>query len=108
MVGEFTVTVGKGFTVTIDVAVAVHPATEVPVIVYVVVTAGLAVTEAPVVALNPVAGVQLYVLAPAAVNVVELPRQMVGEFTVIVGKGFTVTEVVAVLIQPAALVPVTV
>ena len=50
------VTVGKGLTVTVTVAVPTHPLTEVPVTVYVVVAAGVAVTEAPVVALNPPAG----------------------------------------------------
>ena len=43
----------------------------VPVTVYVVVDVGLAVTVAPVVLLKPVAGLQLYVLAPPAVNVVD-------------------------------------
>jgi len=56
MLGEFTVIVGFGFTVTVDVVVPVQPAAEVPVIVYVVVAAGLAVTLAPVVALKPVEG----------------------------------------------------
>ncbi len=54
----FTVTVGSGFTVTVVVPVAVQvPA--VPVIVYTVVEAGLAVTLAPVVELSPVAGLQV-------------------------------------------------
>jgi hypothetical protein len=48
--------VGIGFTVIVTVAVAVHPFTEVPVTVYVVVAAGLPVTVAPVVVLKPVAG----------------------------------------------------
>jgi len=45
--------------VTVVVTVPVHPAALVPVIVYVVVVVGLAVTLVPVVALNPVAGDQL-------------------------------------------------
>lgn len=53
-----TVTVGVGFTVMVTEAVELH-VPEVPVIVYVVVTVGLAVTLAPVVVLNPVAGAQL-------------------------------------------------
>jgi len=59
MVALFTVTVGLGLTVTVAVAVEVQPAAEVPVIVYVVVAAGLAVTLEPVVADKPVAGDQL-------------------------------------------------
>lgn len=51
-----TLTVGVGLTVTVLVAVFVQPFAPVPVIVYVVVTVGDAVTEAPVVALRPVAG----------------------------------------------------
>ena len=52
---------------------------------------GLAVTELPVVPDKPVAGVQLYVVAPLAVSVVELPAHIVGELTEMVGNGFTVT-----------------
>jgi hypothetical protein len=58
MVGEVTVVTGIGLTVTVTVVVLVHPAAEVPVTVYVVVAGGLAETEVPVVALNPVAGDQ--------------------------------------------------
>jgi hypothetical protein len=56
IVPEFTVTTGKGFMVTVDVALDVQVPT-VPVTVYVVVIVGLAVTLAPVVALSPVDGV---------------------------------------------------
>jgi hypothetical protein len=49
--------VGFGFTVTVVVPVALHPAL-VPTIEYIVVTVGLAVTLAPVVELRPVAGDQ--------------------------------------------------
>ena len=55
----FAVGEGKGFTVTVTAAVAVHPLASVPVTVYVVVATGLAVGFAPVVALNPVAGVHV-------------------------------------------------
>ncbi len=52
------VTTGVGLTVTVTVAThGLHP--PVPVTVYVVVTAGLAVTLAPVVADNPAAGDQV-------------------------------------------------
>lgn len=75
-----------------------------------VVTVGLAVTVAPVVALNPVAGDQEYVFAPFAVRLVLLPAQMEGAagFTVTVGKGFTVTVTVVVPVQPEVVVPMTV
>ena len=49
-------TTGKGFTVTVTVAVFTQPLLLVPVTVYVVVAAGLAVTDVPVDADRPVAG----------------------------------------------------
>ncbi len=49
-------TVGRAFTLTFRVAWSVHPFASVPVIVYTVVTVGLAVTLVPVVADSPVAG----------------------------------------------------
>jgi hypothetical protein len=54
-VAEFTVTTGIGLTVTVEEAVPLQPAV-VPVTVYVVVEEGLADTEVPVVAPNPVDG----------------------------------------------------
>jgi hypothetical protein len=102
IVADPTVIVGVGLTVIVAVATAVQLAAEDPVIVYAVVVVGLAVTALPVVALKPVAGLHVYVLAPLAVNEVEVPAQIVGEPTVKVGVGFTVTVVVAVVVQPAA------
>lgn len=52
----FTVITGLALTVMVTVAVDEQPPALVPVNVYVVVVAGLAVTELPVVALNPVDG----------------------------------------------------
>lgn len=59
-------------TFTVTVVVPTQPAAVVPVMVYVVVVTGVAVTVDPVVDDNPVAGDQLYVPptpAPLAVNV---------------------------------------
>ena len=86
-------TVGGTFTITVTVADALHPAALVPITVYVVVVVGLAVTVAPVVALNPVAGDQPYVIPPEAVNETPvLPKQIDGADgdTAIVGFAFTV------------------
>jgi hypothetical protein len=77
IVCEATVKVGVGLTVIVAVAVLVHPEADVPVTVYAVVTVGLAVTALPVVALNPVEGLHVYVLAPLAVNEVDEPLQIV-------------------------------
>ena len=95
ILGELTVIVGNGKIVTTAVAVFKQPFTPVPVIVYVVVVVGFAVTLAPVVALSPVLGDQLYVFAPLAVRVVLKPLQILGEFTVIVGGVATVTTTVS-------------
>ena len=74
------------------------------------VVVGFAVTVAPVVADNPVAGLQAYVVAPLAVNGVLLPLQIAGAdgLTVTVGVVFTVIVAVAVFVHPFASVPVTV
>lgn len=67
----------------------------------------MAVTVAPVVAESPPAGDHVYEVAPVAVSVAEPPLQIVGELTLIVGVGLTVTVEVAVPEQPPV-VPVTV
>jgi hypothetical protein len=101
MVGEFTVIVGTGETVTVETAVLVHPPL-VPLTVYEVVEAGE--TEIGFV-LAPV--LQLYVVPPAPVSVALAPAQMLGELTVTVGNGVTVTVDKAVPEQEPV-VPVTV
>jgi hypothetical protein len=53
---EVMVTVGKFVTVTVTLAVFIHPFKSVPVTVYVLVTVGWAVTVVPDVESNPVAG----------------------------------------------------
>ena len=50
---------GVVITVIVSIAVLLQPLVSIPVTVYVVVTVGDAVTDPPVVADNPVAGVQL-------------------------------------------------
>ena len=74
------------------------------------VVVGLAVTLAPTVADNAVAGDHVNTVAvPLAVKEVELPEQMVTpEPALTVGVGFTDTVTVAVLLHPAVLAPVTV
>jgi hypothetical protein len=101
-------TVGRGLTIIVRVAVLVQPvAVVVPVTVYVVVATGDTVIAAVVIP----PGCQLYVLALAAVMVVDPPIQMAEELTLVVtfGNGFTIIVRVAVLVQPVAVVvPVTV
>jgi hypothetical protein len=106
--GADSVIVGVVFTVTTIVFVAlVHPPV-VPVTLYVVVVVGLADTLEPVVALRFVFGDQAYVVAPLAVNVVELPEHIVGGAErVTVGVAFTVTTTVAVALAQPPVVPVT-
>ena len=104
------VVTGEGITVTVTISVFVHPVALVPVAVYVVVLTGLAITAAPVIADNPVAGDQLKVTAPLAVNEVLLPLQIVAEAGVreITGNEITATSTTTVFVHPFASVPVTV
>lgn len=82
------VTVGAVFTVIVRVPVPVHPLAAVPVTVYVVVAVGETVTGEP----DNDPGIQVYVDAPAPVNVVELPLHIVAfdAVAVTVGAAFTV------------------
>lgn len=93
-----TLIVGVVFTVTVTVCgeAAAQPAAEDAFNVYVIVTDGVAVTGEPVLAVNAVLGVHVYVAAPLAVNVVGLPEHIVGELAeaVTVGVVFTVITVV--------------
>ena len=95
-------TEGLGVTVTTDCAVPEQDPV-VPVTVYVVVAPGLTVFGFP----EPRPPLQLYVVAPAAVNVAVVPAQIEGLFTVTLGVAFTVTTDVAVPVHPPV-VPVTV
>ena len=68
-----------GPTLKVKLVAVEHPERLVPVTVYEVVTPGAAETVAPVLALNPVEGVQVYVLAPEAVSNVLLPGHMIDD-----------------------------
>jgi hypothetical protein len=87
--------VGTGSMVTTEVFVPRQAPIE-PVIVYVVVRPGVAETVAPLVELNPVAGLQVKPVAPAAVSVTGVPAHAVAEFTVTVGPAGATNETVTV------------
>lgn len=72
--------------------------------------AGPAITEEPVVELNPVAGFHVNVAAPLAVKVVLLPEHIAGVVGVTVTTNDATTDTVTVCVpeHPAADVPVTV
>ena len=98
------VTKGAALTVTTTVLVFEHPLASVPVAVYVVLIVGFTTSGA---VLAPV--FHRYVTAPDAVRVVAPPEQMlVDPLMEILGSAFTVRDRVAVLVHPAASVPVTV
>ena len=101
---DVAVTVGNKLTVIIVVAVLVQPAALVPVTVYVAVAVGIKLT--PLV--TP--PLQVYVVAPPPFNETAEPAQTDDAVAVevTVGNKLTVIVVVAVFVQPAVLVPVTV
>lgn len=106
---EDRVSVGLGVTFTTTVVELVQ-APEVPVMTYVVVEGGPAITTLPVVVLRPVAGLQAYDEKPVpAVKVVVVPLQIAKfPFTVtVLAVADTVNTAVAVL-QPVASATVTV
>jgi uncharacterized protein (DUF169 family) len=96
---------GRGFTVTVVEHELLHPLPFVTVTVKVVVVIGLTVIAAVV---APV--LQRKDVPPDAVNVAEPPTQITGLGQVMLhtGNGFTVTVVLHELLQPCALVTVTV
>jgi hypothetical protein len=99
--------VGDAFTFTVIVLVAEHPLL-LPVTVYVVEVEGLAVTVEEVVLFNPVAGDQVYVVAPDTLSKAEAPLHMlVFGLDVSTGVAVTVTTTVPVVEHPEV-VPVTV
>jgi hypothetical protein len=95
-------------TLTITIAVALQPEEVTPVTVYVVVTDGTAVTEAPVEELKLILGAHVYVDAPLAVNLLPLPLQIICGDAVAVTFGVaTITVSLIVVLQPSEVVPVT-
>src|SRR5262245_48352313 len=104
IVADEALTTGKGFTVTVEVALFVQPLALVTVTVYVVVDVGLAVGLLIPALLNPVAGVHEYVVPPVALSWAVAPTQIVAELALTTGNGFTVTVEVVVFTQPLALV----
>jgi len=101
---------GGAFTLILSEAVFEQPLPSVPVTVKMLLEVGEAITVAPLEAFNEVDGLHEYEFPPLAVNVVDLPEQIVVEPAVrfIVGFVLTVIVVVVVLVHPLALVPVTV
>jgi hypothetical protein len=85
-----TDTVGSPITDTCIVAKFVHVACE-PMIEYVVVTVGLAVVFAPIVVVRAIFGLHEYVVAPLAVKLMELFKQINAGFGLIVTVGFATT-----------------
>lgn len=99
---------GNGLIVIVTVIVSVHPKDEIPFIMYVDVTIGVAITLLPVEVLSPVDGIQVYMLAPFAVKFTESPIQIAGEagVHVTVGKGLTTTVILVVFVHPKATTPI--
>jgi hypothetical protein len=111
MVGDdgFTVIVNPGDTITLIDCKLEQPVV-VPVMLYVVVVVGLAVTEDPVEEFNEVLGDQVYEAAPLTLRVTLFPGHIVGfdGVTLMVGVAFTVRVIVCgIPIHPDE-VPVTV
>lgn len=102
-----TDTTGDGVTATVIDAVSLQLPLE-PIIVYVVLAVGEAVTDEPVEALRPDAGDQVNVPAPLALRVALVPEQIVSfdEVTATEGIGVTVMVIVCISVQ-LPLAPVT-
>ena len=90
MLLPITETVGKPITDTCMVARLVQVACD-PIIEYVVVTVGFAVVFAPTVVLKAIFGLHEYVVAPLAVRLMELFKQIKAGFGLIVTVGLATT-----------------
>jgi hypothetical protein len=98
------VTLGMLLTVTVNSCVLVQLPL-VPVTVYVVVEDGATLMLLP----ERLPGIQLYVVAPEAESVAELPEQIAPPpVAVNAGEGFTAMDTKAVSVQPPGFVPITV
>jgi hypothetical protein len=109
------VTLGDTFTTTVFIteiviiALFVHDPTDVAPIVYDVVTDGVHMTLAAVFVFKYILGVQVYELAPLAVNVIaESGQTLASGDEIITGNGLALMVVVVELKQPFKSVPVTV
>lgn len=102
-------TSGCVLTVTVTVSCAEQPLLSLPVTMYVVVVAGLAMGLGQLVQLSPVAGVHVKVSAPVASNVTPMPLHIaVSPPAATTGRGLTVTLTVSRAEQLLPLVPVTI
>ena len=106
ILSELTDITGTERTVTVELATAPPQLAMVPLTVYTVLDAGLAVTTEPLVEERFAAGPQVYVLAPEAVKVAVPPGQIVAELTLTVGLVTTVTVTVSGKAVQEPLLPV--
>jgi hypothetical protein len=103
------VIVGVVLTVTLVVAVEVHPPTAVPVTLYIPAFTALTLLIIGFckVEVKPFGPVHKYVFAPFALKAIVAPVHTVTGGTTIVGVVLTVTLIVAVEVHPPTAVPVT-
>ena len=96
-----TVIVGMFFTVMVLLVVFTHPSPDVPVMLYVVVISGCAITDEPIVADRPVAGAQENEAPPLTDRVVVSFLQMddLETVTITAGNVLTVISAEAVLVR---------
>jgi hypothetical protein len=100
---------GSASTIMLILSVPVQPFASMPVTVYKVVLAGVAITVLPDNMFKPVAGPHEYVLAPVAFSVVENPWQIsLSPLIEMAGNELTITVIVELAVHPFPSVPVTV
>ena len=96
------VTVGFGTTLAVPVCVWLLQPAFVPITLYIVVAAGLAITELPFGVFNDADGDQVYVDAPLDVKVTLVPAHILPDVTAMVGFGTTVMVYTAWLVHEPA------